>query len=566
LGQFNYTLPYEEVKNLAPLAGQRCVFKTRLERLGRFLILLPWLLGGMAFGADAVPSQPVTLVDVLVLYTPQARDGAGGTTALLKQVNVAMMEANRAFQNSRINVRLRTSLAARVNYLESGSVTTDLERLRNPSDGFMDSAAVFRNWYGADLVCLVTETGDDWFFYGLQGPSSANGFSIVRRPFLTGSQFFPVALSFNFGCQLERGYADSAGAFPYAYGYSFWASGTLFSTADAFSGQRLPFFSNPDILYENVPAGVPVGMPGAANNALVINQTGPMVAAFRGKSPRTFPPHIGLTTPGTGSSIRSGSNVRLAATVSDTDGRVRRVDFYDGTNWLGSVGSKPFVALWRNVPSGQHSLFAMATDDQGASTVSGVVQVEALPNNDNFTNRIRIVGREVTIHDENSLSTGEPDEPAHDGGSASHSLWWTWTAPASGIVWLDTLGSGVDTALAVYRGSVLAELTSVASTPSFVVESHRLRFKVEAGVTYQIAVDGLYQAAGKITLNLKFASSPANDEFARRILVKGNRAKITASVVAASLELDEPYSGETSLWWSWVAPAAGAVKSIRATT
>ncbi len=517
------------------------------------------LLTRAASSGDVLP-QRVTLVDVLVLYTPQARDGAGGTTALLKQINVALMEANNSFQRSRVNVRVRVPLAVRINYLESGSVATDLERLRNSSDGFMDSVQTLRDRYAADLVCLVTETGDDWYFYGLQGPSAANAFSIIRRPFLTGNAFLPVALGFNFGCQLERGYADSAGAFPYAYGYSFSASGTLFSTVDAFSGQRLPFFSNPEIFYEGIPAGVPVGMAGAANNALVLNQTGPIVGAFRGRLTQTFPPIVDLAMPAQGTTLRAGEQVRMAANVSDADGRVRRVDFYDGTNWLGSVGSRPFVALWRNVPAGRHSLIATATDDSGATTVSDVRQLSILPNNDHFTNRTRIIGSRFATQVDNVLATAELDEPAHEFWPAHHSLWWTWTAPANGVLWLDTVGSEVDTALSVYAGSTLAELTPAASTYSFVAEPRRLRFKVEAGNSYQIAVDGLYFAAGKIALNLNYTPSPPNDAFATRALIKGNRARITASVVGASIEPDEPNFAETSLWWSWVAPAAGGVK------
>jgi len=150
-------------------------------------------------------------VDLLVVYTPAARDGAGGSEAIQSQIQAAVLEANLVLQNSRAHARLRLVHATKVDYVESQSVSNDLARLRNPSDGFLDEVPALRNQCAADLVCLVTETGNDWWYYGLQGPSAANAFSVIRRRYLTGGYYLPVALSFNFGCQLERPYADSVG-------------------------------------------------------------------------------------------------------------------------------------------------------------------------------------------------------------------------------------------------------------------------------------------------------------------------------------------------------------------
>src|ERR1035441_7113420 len=50
----------------------------------------------------AEPLQPVSVINVLVLYTPQASVGAGGTTSILNLINGAVVEANTVFQNSQI--------------------------------------------------------------------------------------------------------------------------------------------------------------------------------------------------------------------------------------------------------------------------------------------------------------------------------------------------------------------------------------------------------------------------------------------------------------------------------
>jgi len=272
-----------------------------LASLARFVLsLLGVFAAVLGRAAPVAPVAPVTVVDVMVLYTPQARDAAGNAAAIETQIDLAMVEANIVFENSRANVRVRLVHKGEIAYTESDSVATDLARLRDPNDGQLDQAHVLRNQHAADLVCLVVETGGGYWFNGLQGPSAANAFSVIRRPYLTGAHYFPVALSFNFGCQLERPYADSVGAFPYSYGYTAQTDFDWFSSVEAFDGNRLPYFSNPDILLggtDGLPSfrlGVPAGLPGAANNTKTLNLTAPIVSAFRGLAIQTLPPGVSI--------------------------------------------------------------------------------------------------------------------------------------------------------------------------------------------------------------------------------------------------------------------------------
>ena len=366
----------------------------------------PWLwLGVMtalfllaAERAGAQSPSPVTVIDLLMVYTPAARRGAGGGQNIQSQIQAAVMEANIVLQNSRVNARLRLVRAAEVAYEESGSVSNDLARLRDPKDGFMDGVHTLRDQCAADLVCLVTETGSDWWFYGLQGPSAANAFSVIRRAYLTGGGYLPVVLSFNFGCQLERRYADSVGAFPYSYGYSFTDTNRAsFSTVEAFSGTRLPFFSNPGIQYHGVAAGLPAGMLNAADNSRGLNLTAPMVAAFRGGAAVTLPPTIRLTSPLEGFRVRQGTPVGLGATASDADGAVTRVDFYADQTWVGRATHAPFTCSWSNAPCGTHALKALAQDDVGATTTSDAVTMTVSPTNDDFIRAVVLSGTNLTV-------------------------------------------------------------------------------------------------------------------------------------------------------------------------
>lgn len=545
----------------------------RAPVLPRRIWFLIYLLLGCAnlpveLPAQSQTGQPVSTIDVLVLYTPQAQKGAGGASALLNQINLAMVEANMVLQNSRVNARFHLALAAGINYQESGSVSNDLARLRNPQDRVFSLAHQLRDRYHADLVCLITETGNDWWFYGLQGPSAENACSIIRRPYLTGSYFLPVTLSFNFGCQLDRPDADSVGAFPYAYGYSFWADdGNYYSTVESFSGQRIRYFSNPDILVGGSPAGVPPGTVGEADNALVMNQTAPLVAGFRAPAPTTKPPIVKIASPANGSQFRAGSNIVLNAVASDPDGSVVRVDYYatsasNQITWLGSSASakSKYAALGFKVPAGQYSVFAVATDNQNATTTSDPAIIAVRPANDNFANRTPLTGTSQKVTADNTWATVEPGEPNDGSGAPVHnSLWWSYTPSADGVINLQMLDSTFSPYVSVFTGNSLATLVTVGAT--FDPFDYPLRIPVSAGIAYQIAIDNSIGLAGPFTFDFNFNRAPANDDFSRRQRLAGDHVLVHANNLGASAEPGEPdHAGSpaaASLWWSWTAPASG---------
>jgi hypothetical protein len=133
------------------------------------------------------------------------------------------------------------------------------------------------------------------------------------------------------------------------------------------------------------------------------------------------------------------------------------------------------------------------------------------PPNDNFANRTVIPGWEALLWDWNIGATKEPGEPNHAGASGGASVWWTWTAPASGAVSLTTDGSSFDTLLAVYTGSSLPALSLVASNDdSGGSYTSALTWNALAGVSYQIAIDGFKGATGMVALLL---SAPQPTEF-----------------------------------------------------
>jgi len=86
-------------------------------------------------------------------------------------------------------------------------------------------------------------------------------------------------------------------------------------------------------------------------------------------------PSVSLIAPVSGAFVRLGDSVTVAATASDTDGRVTSVEFFDGAASLGIVSAAPFQGSWTPSTSGLHLLHARATDDKGGSSDSQSVQV-----------------------------------------------------------------------------------------------------------------------------------------------------------------------------------------------
>lgn len=205
--------------------------------------------------------------------------------------------------------------------------------------------------------------------------------------------------------------------------------------------------------------------------------------------------------------------------------------------------------------------------------------------NDDFQNARLIAGAAGEVSAANVGMSKQPGEPAHAGNAGGASIWFRWTAPTSGAVTFDTEGSvsvdpqtgetfGLDTLLAVYRGSTVDRLTEVTANDDMDaaadVFQSRVSFRAQAGTEYVIVVDGSRPEGGlpdqghvRLTWHQPEAagSAPANDAFAAAQVLSGNSGSITGANTRATKETGEPVhagsGGGQSVWFRWVAPAAG---------
>lgn len=84
-------------------------------------------------------------------------------------------------------------------------------------------------------------------------------------------------------------------------------------------------------------------------------------------------PVVALT--GTPANGTTGVLINLAATASDSDDRVAKVEFFDGATRLGEDTTSPYTLAWTPASTGAHSITARATDNFGLAATSAAVLV-----------------------------------------------------------------------------------------------------------------------------------------------------------------------------------------------
>ena len=321
---------------------------------------------------------------------------------------------------------------------------------------------------------------------------------------------------------------------------------------EAWASQAAP--SNDDFANRIVLAGATVSTTGSNLNATA--EAGePDPAAVSGAASvwwRWTAPASGSVTIDTAGSaydttlgVYTGSSVTALTLVADND---------DAIGVQSQVG---FVATAGTEYQIQVNGYLGSSGSIGLNIAPGPTP----PPNDDFADRIALSGTVVSTTGTNQGATGEAGEPDPAGSSGTTSVWWRWTAPASGSVTIDTAGSAYDTTLGVYTGSSVTALTLVADNDDAIGVQSQVGFVATAGTEYQIQVNGYLGSSGSIGLNIAPGPTPPpNDDFANRIVLSGTVAITTGSNQLGTAEFGEPsptvFSGTTSVWWTWTAPVS----------
>lgn len=115
-------------------------------------------------------------------------------------------------------------------------------------------------------------------------------------------------------------------------------------------------------------------LPGAAepvNGALPIQGTN----LWTYMNPDVSTATVRLTAPSEGATFAVGAPITITAEATDTNGPVRRVDFFAGSNLIGSSTNAPFSLTVTNLSAGRYPIVASALDRSGFVITSASIGI-----------------------------------------------------------------------------------------------------------------------------------------------------------------------------------------------
>lgn len=370
--------------------------RTIVEQIDPESFAPEWGLEPASFGRDKVPPisgdtldsgtapAPATIapdgtirIDLMSVYTPQARAAAGGTTRIQGMIQAAIDQANSAFMNSNMIARFFLVHTAEVAYSDSGNIDNDLTWVTSNA-----TVASWRDTYGADMVSLITGNGGGYCGIGWvqRNPSSSfakYAYQVTALGCLVNSTLAHEH-GHNMGMEHDpasAGTSASGASYPWSFGHN--VNG-VFRTIMSYnvcsvSCPRVLHFSSPFVSY----GGYPTGVGNQRDNAQTGDLTASIVAAFRAASDATpnSPPAFTsdpIVKPNASSGIAySGS---LAGNAGDADADSLTFAKTGGPGWLTVSSSGAFSGT----PSASHAgtnLFTVQVSDGRGGSDTATLQI-----------------------------------------------------------------------------------------------------------------------------------------------------------------------------------------------
>ena len=226
--------------------------------------------------------DPVDGIDVMLLYSPQARSGAGGTTQILLTAQSAVDNANVAFMDSDMDARFVLVHAAETSRNEvAGDLFTDLIWLR-----FDPGVATLRNAFKADMVGMLVNGGSfcgRGYVMDNPGPGFEDwAFQVTKRSCAVGNLSYAHEHGHNMGFEHDPANGDSPSGASYPWSFGHFVNGS-YRTVMSYSSEctsgctRVAHFSNPDVNHNSAPTGIA----NQRDNARSGDLTAPIVTDFR---------------------------------------------------------------------------------------------------------------------------------------------------------------------------------------------------------------------------------------------------------------------------------------------
>ncbi len=300
--------------------------------------------------------------------------------------------------------------------------------------------------------------------------------------------------------------------------------------------------------WKNVPAGkYTLTAKATDDKGSVSTSAGVSISvAAPSSAPRNTAPKVSITSPSVNASYNAPATISMAADASDADGTVRKVEFYNGNTLLHTERYTPYTYTWKDVPAGEYTLTAKATDNKGSVTTSASVSVSVAasssdPSGGNKAPEVYITSPKadqsykasatVNISVNASDADGKIKKIEFYNGSAllhtelGKPYSWNWKHVKEGnytITAIATDDKGAETRSKSVTISVTAKKTS-----------HRAAGNTDTSALNVIKIDTLPVEKNKYVLNLKpelIPSKPAAEIYTLKVFPNPAVDKIQISV------------------------------------
>jgi hypothetical protein len=219
------------------------------------------LPGITPLAAQTRAATATSVLDVMLLYTPQARDAAGGVANIEATAQAAVDNMNTAFSNSNVAAQLNLVLTALANHDDAGNLSTDLTWVSGDA-----TVAALRAQVGADLVGLLVEDGAGFCGLGyvmrdVGAAFAPNAFQVTARTCAVGNLSYAHEHGHNLGLEHDPANGPASGDASYPWSFGHFVNGSFrtvmsYSIPCAQGCTRVAHFSNPAINYNAQPTGI----------------------------------------------------------------------------------------------------------------------------------------------------------------------------------------------------------------------------------------------------------------------------------------------------------------------